>query len=349
MKTNSGIVSLILLSGAVVVMSACGTSEEAAESGASQYPGWVTQPADHYSEMRYMMAVGGGENMQAARETALANLASMFKAEIESERNLYQENVTHEADGEYMEEFTETMINATRIQSAEELENTEILEIYYAEHEPQYYALAAIDREENVRMIRREMERNNDRIERAHEQFQNAGEIYHKLGHLYQSQNLIYANQELERQKQIISMMSTGQSDYYYEDKIAEYRDFLNSISFVVDNQSHEAIGERINAYLDERNLHISEAEGDMLIEITEEIEETDMNRDDAEFLQWYLHINVYSNPAAGEDRYHVDGITFEGRTGALSLSEAENRVRREMVNNIDSEFSNFVQNRLFQ
>lgn len=321
-------------------------SQAGADSGQEELPAWVTDPGAGHDPGRYMAAVGSGEDLQAARSNAMANLAGRFLSEIEAGQNLYERNVQRMQAGEFTEGFTSTMINTTRIAVEQQLQNTELLESHHAEAEDAYYALMGMDRRQTRELLAEEMQRNDEAIARRHESFLEAGQIHRKLAHLFHNEHLIHANRELLRQKRILSDEPVEEGEYRYGELLGCYEDYLDSISVSLDSGAHSAVDSRVVDILSASGFHIADGQGDLLVEIRQEIEPTDLARDDADFVEWYLYVDIYSLTATG--RFHLDTLTLNGRAGALSIEEAENRARRDMVSELEDEFTGFLQTEIF-
>lgn len=342
---NKNLNNLLLFTALSLALYSCGSS---AETTVDEEPGWILNPSSEFSDTMYLMAVGSGEDLQSAQNNALANLSGRFLSEIEAEQNLYEENVREiGGDGDATETFTSQMVNTTNIEVGQDLENTEYLDSHFSQRENVYYVLAALNRQETRRLLASEMQRNNERINRRHEEFQQSGEIHRKLGNAVRNENLIFANMELLRQKEILSNTPVDDSPYRYGDKLSQYENFLDETTFQSESNAHSAINSAVADHLNRNGFSLSEDQGAIIVEIDEQINETDLDRDDAEFVDWHLQIDFYSQSSSG--RYHLETLAFNGRSGALSVVEAENSARRDMVNRLNDEFTNFLQTEIFQ
>ncbi len=114
-------------------------------------PDWVLESSAKYPRQKYLTGVGVGNTRDAAEKDARAELARIFRADIDSKvatyRKYFQSNVSADED-------EVTLSNLTTVSARQAIEGSEVVEIYRPRRGVQFYALAVLERAKTGRILR---------------------------------------------------------------------------------------------------------------------------------------------------------------------------------------------------
>lgn len=344
-KVKNGSIFTFLYIGLILLtVSGCGSSRSTAGGG---LPPWVDNPSASYSESRYLMAVGSGSSLDRAHENALGNLARIFQAEITASRQLIDEFVETAQNDNLGFEQTSRLLNITRVGSQQDLINTRILISELATNGT-YYALAGMNRLETSRIYNQEITTNELQINEYESNTEDETELLNRLILLKKALILAEVNENLARQRNILM---GGASDRALNtvtlNRIREnFRGVQQQVPVaVVSDSAPNSIIAAITAVF-QREGFLTTSDGTAVLEVTVDYRygEADLNREETEFVQWELIIDILNKNANRSFNTYITG----GRDGAFSYNDAVMRASASAREQIDTDFRQFLSRELF-
>mgnify|MGYP006422103247 CR=1 FL=1 len=314
-------------------------------------PAWIENPSESYSERRYLMATGSGNSPQQAEEAALGNLARIFEATIESDRQTVQDYAEISRDGQIAAtEETARMLDLTNVRSEQDLLNTEILA--QSERGRLYYALAGMERTPTLSIYTDRIQTNREQIRAYADAGDTREDPIARLSAYRQALILTEINSDLIEQRSIIAggggafsmddgftlsvqdleeRFAEAQRDapLYIEgnapdDILTEASSTVEALGFVTIRNPNEAI---LRVYVDYKHEPVLES------------------REDASFLYWTLNVSL--SHSHREQTYGT--FSVDDRSGATSERGVRIRAHRNAREALTEEFSSFVVRSLLQ
>jgi len=129
-------------------------------------PEWLDGSADAYPRDRYLIGVGSGPEIDAARDRARAEIARSFEVHVEDEVRDRIESTTDPARAPAARVVVEQITIETRTTTEADLEGVRIAELWTDPGTQQAWALAVLDRQSAGRAFRIEMAALDAEVER---------------------------------------------------------------------------------------------------------------------------------------------------------------------------------------
>lgn len=339
-----------LISGVLFVLAVnMGCSSSSAVSNEKQIPGWVENPANFYSESKYLMAAGSGSTINEARSDAFANLSQIFQIDIDATQQVTTEFIDRSVNNQIFSEGTSRLLNNIKIGTNQELMNTSIL-ASEVDGFGTYHALAGMDRAETSRIYREEISNNTIKIDEFESSADADSNVLQKLVLLKKAVALASANEVLTKQLNIINggMGSGGDATQTLTRLESKLRDTQQKAIIVIESDnSTETINAAIASLFQNEGFSITDDKSTAILSVLVnfQTQEADLNRDDAEFVKWELVIDVMDLQTQQSFKTYMT----EGRDGAPSYSDALKRADFNARKKIDKDFNNFFNNELFK
>ncbi len=336
--------SLCMLTGA----SACKTQQSTQETNTiSGVPEWVNNPNREYSDARYLMAVGSGDSFENARSRAYGNLTQIFRSQIDGSQQLISEfTESSENNAAFTSNETTRLLNNIRIDATEELMNTEVLTSDVGT-DGRYYVLVGMNRYSSLEVYTNEIQVNETRINTLTQGSGTQESVFRKLSLAKEALILAKVNDNLARQLEIISPgnFDRNQTTARVTEAESRFSEVQEQAVVSIDMNSHNAVlRDAVSKTIQEQGFSISDPENSVLqLSVNYNAQEANLNRDDAEFVTWNLSISI-SEP--GMERSYQT-FTTRGRDGALSLADAFKRAELTASKEIETKFSEFLNNQL--
>lgn len=335
---NTYTVAIPLLLMSAVLTLACGSSGSTTSKSDGALPSWVSQPSSAFSDRQYLMAVGSGDTFNEARSDAMLALAQIFRANVEGTQNLYTDVLeVSKTNEDFTSKETIRLINTIEIGSNEDLQNAEILTSDTG-RDGMYYVLAGFNRSETAALYRGEIENNYDRIERNKREIEQSDDRFSKLRFLKENFLLARINKQLVGLLEII-LPGSGESSKS-QNTLIDTRNAFNrhqqTMPVTINGlESHSNIHSALSdAFLSE-GFVLAKNNPVLLVEASYTAIETDIDRDDAEFVNWELQIKI-SRP---ETQQTYSDFTVSGREGALNIQNAYKRAATAAIEQINRKF----------
>jgi|GEM_PF-1281951 len=336
--THSAKICILIVIASVSV--SCSSSKRASEH--SGLPSWVNNPSSEFSDLRYLMAVGSGDNLADARADAMLNLAQIFRTRIDGTQNLYTEFAeTTKNKTDFTSRETIRLMNNIRVGTNEELLNTEVLNSEVSK-DGQYYVLAGMDRSASSRVYQQEIAKNYQKIDQNRASASQVQRTIRKLVLAKENVLLARVNENLNQQLAIIRPGTEDNSTALSVlDQTRREFDKIQAEALVrirIAN-STDLIRDAVSGVFQSEGFLITNENPVLMAEVTYSSQKTELNRDDAEFVIWNLSISIIDV----ENDVSYNTFSTEGRDGALSLNDAMKRAELNAAKEIETIFKQFL------
>lgn len=312
----------------------------------SELPGWVNNPARQFSEARFLMAVGSSTTRQGAKNQAQANLAKIFVSEVEVDESYLQEfKETTSAEDETTTEENTLLVTRSQVGSNQQMKNVQIKEVFESE-DGTFYALASMDRMETSQLYSDEIARRSRTINALRDKASQTDSKLERLIYTKQALTNARLNDMLINQRAVLTGRTTQGDGIELSDVIQAYRQAKKECTVSLDGGDIPSqVQSAISRQLQNEGFTVIGSGGAPVVKININlrIEPVDLNRPNAEFMQWALQVEA-QNQLNGQ---WFSTYMAEGREGSMNKQYAKRRAIQAVMEKIDSEFSKFINNEL--
>lgn len=346
MKTetrNRHFLIVILVVLMVLPQSGCAQSSELSDS---QLPRWVNNPSEQFSESRYLMAVGSSSTRQGARNQAQANIAKIFVSKVDVNESYVEEfkETTDSETGTTTHEETQ-LITESKIESDQQMKNVQIKEIYEAD-DGRFYALAVMDRMETSRLYTEEINKNKENIKSLSQKADQTNSKLERLIFMKQALASARVNDMLINQRAILTGKTTQGEGTTLAEITQEYRQAKEDCTVSISGKEiPREIQSTISRQLQNEGFTVVTDGEEPVVKMNLNLmmEPVDLNRANAEFVQWSLQVEAQNQ----ENGRWFSTYTAEGREGARNQSYAQRRAIQGVRKKVTSEFPGFIDREL--
>lgn len=113
----------------------------------AQTPDWVTGKSSMYPDDQYITGVGSGDSRQEAENSARANLAEVFRVQLNARFTSNKSETLSGSNGNVSGESTDFTRSNVKVGIRKTLEGSEIADVWKNQKDLEYYALAVLDRQ----------------------------------------------------------------------------------------------------------------------------------------------------------------------------------------------------------
>lgn len=331
-KNSYQLTCLLVFAG---LLSACGSSGP---------PLWISSPDEVYNPNEYLTAVGDGDSNQRAQDTAMANLARIFRADIQASEQLVEE-YREVADGQRVEvDWVSELISSTQITSNLELLNVRILESYAA-NDGMHYALAGLERLPTAAIYTREISNNEMQLRALEQRAEEERSTLASIGLLRSALTIAKVNEELVRQRDVImGRPADGSSELSQRLAIEERLAGLGrraSVSVESNDGAPAELEDAVKTIFQNMGFVMASDPQQALLHVrlNYRLEDAGMNRNDAVFRMWSVRVEVQDR----QMNRSFSQFFREGRTGAPTETQSIRRSVRDARNAIEQPFQAFI------
>jgi len=156
----------LVLAGSITgfIALAVGCAGGSSSLGSGGRPDWVRGRSSEYPPELYVTGFGVGSDPEAARANARAEIARIFRSQVESSISSETTGSTREALGRSRSQVIETLRIETRVAAGGEFEGLFIAETWHDRRNAAYYALAVLEKEKMRRALLGELRAAADRV-----------------------------------------------------------------------------------------------------------------------------------------------------------------------------------------
>jgi hypothetical protein len=306
-------------------------------------PDWVNTESKHYPPDRFLTAVGYGSDRPAAEDKARAEIAKIFYSDIHSSNSTYQEILETSTDGKTHTRESINFEEITRVSTRRVLSGIRIAEVYQESGpDPQFYALAALDRYQTEKVLQHKIEELDRDIQNLYLETQRQQD---KLGQVQNLQLCIrkyILRQAYDTELRIVSPSGRGipqtVSFMEIENRLKEVllRDFF--IAITIKGIRADEIQRTLVEALNQKGFSISEEiqKTSVLVRGTIQIEPIEQDLSEWKFVRWKAYFDLLDR----QDGAVFGSVQKSGKAGHLSQAQAEERAIRKMQTILAEEIS---------
>jgi len=300
-------------------------------------PLWISDKDAVYPVEKYLTELGEGDSLSAARANAAGAIARIFrlKVEVDSEIRTRYTEITGDRD-ELLSLFSQTDFDQKIGQEADEtLTNLRYGESWIDEV-GRVYTIAYLNRLETGNLYRERIDRNISRITDFLARAEGQQEPLQSYAFLDAALVYTEANQVLLEQLEIINMpMAQLMMPPHSREEIRAIRAnqaMQLKIRVEVAGDTDERIADALENWVIERGF-TSSGSGNMLLASAVEIRQLELNNK-YENLNWTLSIGLTDT-----NGYSLVALSEQNRSSGISLTAAESRAYRDMIELIEVVF----------
>ena len=313
-------------------------------------PDWVDTESKHYPPDRFLIAVGYGPDRPAAEDKARAEIAKIFYSDIHSSNRTYQEILETTTGGQTRTRESINFEEITRVSTRRVLSGVRIAQVYQeSEPNPQFYALAVIDRYRTEKILQHKIEELDRDIQKLYLETQGQQD---KLGQVQNLQLCVRKHilrQAYDTELRIVSPNGRGipQAVSFMEikNRLNEVllKDFFIALS--IGGFRADEIQRTLVEALNQKGFAISEEiqKTSVLLRGTIEIEPIKQGLSEWKFVRWKVYFDLVDR----QDGAVFGSVQKSGKAGHLTHAQAEERailkMRTILAEEISEDLINFI------
>jgi hypothetical protein len=139
---NGATAALLSLACFVALTLACASGSP----GSGSRPDWVRGQSSEFPPELYVTGAGSGSDPETARESARAEIARIFRSQVESSISSQTTGTTREQGGRSRSQVIETLEIETRVSAEGDFEGIYIAEVWHDRRAGSYFALAVLEK-----------------------------------------------------------------------------------------------------------------------------------------------------------------------------------------------------------
>jgi len=306
------------------------------KSKKNKTPEWLINPKNVYPEQLYLTAIGEGDTRSMAENYAAASLAKIFESKVSAEDTYNQRYIELTSNEETSYEDLTDVNKSVTIESDQILHNIQFADSYTDEM-GRVHVLAYLHRMRTADIYEEKISSNSEDILYYIGQADNSTNICNQYAAMSAASLISSHNETLLDQLDIISPDTRDFIELEYNHRNVQQRaaDYARGISFNIQivNDIENKITDLVKNMLNEFGFVMNQ---EALLDISGEIkfEETDLNRDDFEFIRYYLTLQMVD-----EKGDIVASLNEKGKEGHTTFYEAQERAVRKIGDRIERSF----------
>ncbi len=306
-------------------------------------PDWVDTKSKHYPPDRFLIAVGYGPDRPSAEDKARAEIAKIFHSDIHSSNRIYQEILETTTGGKTRTRESINFEEITRVSTRRVLSGVRIAQVYReSEPNPQFYALAVIDRYRTEKILQHKIEELDRDIQKLYLETRGQQD---KLGQVQNLQLCVRKHilrQAYDTELRIVSSDGRGipQAVSFMEIKnrlnAVLLRDFFIALS--IRGIRADEIQRTLVEALNQKGFSISEEiqKTSVLVRGTIEIEPIEQGVTEWKFVRWKVYFDLVDRQGGAV----FGSVQKNGKAGHLTYAQAEERAILKMRTILAEEIS---------
>jgi len=291
-------------------------------------PEWFKNPKAVYPELIYLTAIGEGDTRTSAENYATANLAKIFESKVSTEDTYVQRYIELTKNDETTFEDLSSVNKSVNIKSDQILYNVQFAESY-TDQMGRVNVLAYLNRMNTGDIYEEKINNNAHDIQYYVSQSENSEDIRIKYAAMSAASIISSNNEILLDQLEIISPDTKEfiKTDYDHNEiskKAAEYSGMI-AFDINIDNDKDGKIGDLVKNMFTEMGFVMNQ-NSVLNVNGLIKFEETDLNRDDFQFVRYELSIQIVDSEGS-----IVSSFTEKGKEGHTTYFEAKERAVRKL------------------
>lgn len=295
----------------------------------SRLPVWIDNPTERYSEDRYLVGLGTGDNREAAADKAFARLSQLFGVEVKADNRSEERYISSIG-------ASTSIKNDVALASKHTLINAKISETYFDRGSGTFYALATLEKLPTSRLVANEIEKNNKVINEYISQADTEKDAIYKyslydLSYIIAERNEIFASQ-----MPLLSGFNANVSHPTSSTLRNKANETRRKISFYVETDDKTgAIKKTIENVF--TSMSYSLADKSKASYIVTENTTYDINDTGYGIFVVNYTTSIVLNNSYGEN---LTSFSFTGKQGGKDTAEAMRNVRLKLSNDIPKSLS---------
>ena len=306
-------------------------------------PDWVDGIGSQYPDDKYLTAVGYAVERNAAEDRARAEIAKIFYSDIRSSNQIYQEILEATAGGKTSSTESVNFEEITRVSTEKVLSGIRIGQVYEEiKNDQQFYALAVLDRLQTQRILESKIWELDRDIDGLYNQALDQKDRLTQVRYLQRTIQKHILRQAYNTELRIVSVsgrsISPTVSFTEIKSRLSDVllRDFF--VALTVEGVRANDIKRSLAEALNQKGFSISEDIGkaNVLARGTVEIKPMDQGTAEWKFVRWQAFFDLVDRRGGAI----FGSVRKSGKTGHLTLAEAEERAVRKMRKSLTEEIS---------
>lgn len=301
----------------------------------AQTPDWVSGKSSTYPSEFYITGVGSGDTRQEAQNQARAQIAEVFKVQLNARFVSNKTETLNGSNGKVNGESVDLTRSSVNVGIVKTLEGTEIADVWQDPNDMEYYALAVLDRQKaSVRLADQISGLDTELVEIGRE-IDTAGSKLGKLHLLASRKNLAVRRQDLNSDYSILS--SSGQGlplpGFSADEASTELVRFCrNEIVFSLSAKGagSKSAAQVLSDGLTSQGLVIGDSENapaDFIIRVSSSLDPSNTPLDGWYYCWWDIGISIVD----AETGSVITEVSKRGRSGQLTVRRAKDRAIYDM------------------
>ena len=300
-------------------------------------PHWVNAPYDVFSQREYIVGVGSGDTREAAEKNAVAEIAKVFRSNIQVDETLIESALEHSKGGKSELSSTSQIFNQTRITSNLELKNVKIARVFFSENDGLYYVLATLNRAQTAELYRKDFIENDRLMKKYFEQAVAESNKLHKLSDLNKAFALFQVNRLINEKYKVLTNgqnLKSSIPENRLHNALRQAREAIG-IQLLAEGQTPPQVGDYLKEMIGNLGFTISEKPADFILRYQLVQRKTDLNRPGIVAFNWQLSVQL----ADRINNVTLKTFTVGKRTAAISQEEAQARILRTVKAALENQF----------
>lgn len=301
----------------------------------AQTPDWVTGKSSQYPDQLYITGVGSGDSRQEAENRARAQIAEVFKVQLNAR---FTNNKTETLSGSngnvngQSVDITRSLVNVGLVKT---LEGSEIAEVWQNPQDMEFYALAVLNKQKASARIADRISALDTELVEVGRQIDTSKSKLTKLRLLASRRNLAVRRQGLNSDYSILS--STGESlrlpGVSAEKASSDLTSFCqNEIRFSLNSigAGSASAAQVVSDNLTSNGFVINgsgDKKPDFSISLSSNLEPSDTPLDGWYYCHWNISLSVVANETGAV----ILNVSKTGRSGQLTVARAKDRAVYDM------------------
>jgi hypothetical protein len=314
-------------------------------------PNWIDGKSRHYPAAMYLTAVGYAPDRQTAEDRARAEIAKIFRSEIDAKTRTYEEYLQSISGGKAKTTNSIAIEDITNVSTQKVLSGVQIVEVYQqTKPQPLFYALAALDRSQSKEILQskiRELDRNIRGLMAAN---QTETDKLAKIKNLKTSVEQYILRDTYNTELRIVNPSGKGMPSQvsFFEMKRqlsdALLRDFFIAVS--INGSRAKEIRQALVEALNQQGFSVSEdpSRASVLARGSVEINPIKQKASEWKFVRWKAYFDLVDQRGGAV----FGSVKKSGREGHLSFPQAEERAVRKMHKILAAEIAEDMTNFIF-
>ncbi|MBI5198010.1 MAG: LPP20 family lipoprotein [Nitrospirae bacterium] len=316
----------------------------------AQKPDWVEGKSLSYPEDRYLTGVGYGEDRKSAEESAYGAIARIFQAEIGTRTEEWERYFQKDTEGKSEESREFRVRQWTSVASRKVLEDIRIVETWVDQRQKTTYALAVIDREHEMAILREKISSLDQEISAYQKPSAEPSDSLEAIQAIHHARKLLLQREVYNADYRIMNRLGQGIESPVSLSNLQQSLQNILSTRFHIRAEVEGPYPDRIRSALIEGLSHegFSVQSGpdipeeiDLLIQgvVTLEMSEAPPWK----FIRWTLRIDL-TDSRKGKI---IGSLIRNGKEGHLTIAQAEEKavlkIRNEFAGALGDQITGYI------